>query len=303
MIKSSKLSQALKTFTLKDYESLPDVEKKDSEDTSFFSVDGSANLKISIANNMDDRIKAYQLLYEVYTKKEFAKPNKSKMWYSLFDAHDETITFIVKDSDEVIGALTVIIDSPLGLPADNIYADKLNQLRTEKRKPAEIISLGISENTRGTQKVLLKLFNFAYLATRGLYGVDDFIITVNPKHTAFYERKFYFDVMGEERTYGKVGGAVAVLLNLNFNKIEEFVKKFRAGEIHKKNTIYRYFYDISQKMNIVQMIKRSHKPMSLDEFEYFFSDQRTSCSHHNRKQFNYLRNKIGLGSSVELMSV
>jgi hypothetical protein len=60
---------------------------------------------------------AYRLVYELYLEKEYALPHPSKMWLSIFDALPETATLVVKRGDGVVGAVTVVFDSDIGLPA------------------------------------------------------------------------------------------------------------------------------------------------------------------------------------------
>lgn len=211
-MKSSNLSQALETFSHETRKiNLPKSDE--------------ANLQVSIANNIYDRTEAYNLLYQVYLEKEFTGPLKTKLWYSLFEAHENTITIIVKDNEEIVGALTVVHDTSWGLPIDQIFQDEMNTLRSAHRAPAEIISLGIKKNARGAQEILIKLFNYSYIASKYVYHATDFVITVNPRHTFFYIKKLYFHQIGEPKAYHKVGGADAVMLMLDLDFVDSVLNK------------------------------------------------------------------------------
>ncbi|PCJ59952.1 MAG: hypothetical protein COA79_09100 [Planctomycetota bacterium] len=267
-MKASNLSQVLQKFThdrIHDYS----FSNESAGNSSFPNLAVNDEIKISIANNVIDRIEAYRLLYSVYVEKEFATPNKSKMWFSLFDAHPDTVTFIAKENNVLVGAITVVFNSEMGLPANDLYADEINEFITEGHKVAEIISLGIQKRARYAQKILIKLFNFAYLAARGLHSVTDLIITVNPKHEPFYKRKLLFDMLGGNKCYEKVGGAEAVLLKLDLKKIEKLVDKIRL-EKHPKKTIYQQFFKASEKLELIKKIKKKLKPMTTKEMHYFF---------------------------------
>lgn len=285
---SSKLSQVLKIFTHKSLEQQNSTIQKHSSPSSFFQID-DINIKISVANKITDRIQAYQLLYSVYIEKEFATPNKTKMWYSLFDAHPDTVTFIAKEYDKVVGAITVVFDSEMGLPAENVYAKEINQLKKQNKKPAEIISLGISKEARGAQKVLVKLFNLAYLTAKGVHLASDIIITVNPKHTPFYIKKMFFEIIGENKNYDKVSGAPATLLILNFKKIEDLVNTIRFKTYNKK-TIYHLFFKADEKEDVIRMIKNEISPMTKEEINYFFEDETKQTIDNSEEHFDFIRN-------------
>lgn len=269
-MKASNLSQALQKFT---FDRIHDSTfcNESFENSSFANLAINDEIKISIANNVTDRVEAYKLLYSVYVEKKFATPNKSKMWYSLFDAQPETVTFIAKENNKVVGAITVVFNSTMGLPANDLYADEINEFIADGHKVAEIISLGIQKKARYAQKILIKLFNFAYLAARGLHSVTDLIITVNPKHVPFYSRKLLFDRLGGNKCYEKVGGAEAVLLKLDLKNIEKTVDKARLEKTSKK-AIYQYFFKASEKLEVVKKIKKKIKPMTTKEMLYFFGN-------------------------------
>ncbi|MFH1024403.1 MAG: hypothetical protein V1809_13570, partial [Planctomycetota bacterium] len=164
---------------------------------------------IRVAGDLESRKKAYRLVYQLYREKSYARHDPSGMWLSIFDAVPETTTLLVERISDgaAVGALTVVFDSPLGLPADNLYSGELNSFRDAGRRLAEIVSLGVAEGVEAGREILVKLFNHAYLLSRKIRGATDFVITVNPRHVRFYERSMLFEKAGPERVYGKVGGA------------------------------------------------------------------------------------------------
>jgi hypothetical protein len=178
----------------------------------------SGEYEIVVARTLEERKRAWAMVYRTYKEKGYAQPDSDGLWYGLHDALPQTQTFIVRREGRDVATLTIVFDSEAGLPADHLYRDELDKLRSQDRRPCEIISL-VSEETDRRQclEVLKHVFKVAYLMACKLADATDFIITVNPHHSSYYERKLLFRRQGDVRSYGKVNGAPAVLLILDLD--------------------------------------------------------------------------------------
>ena len=243
------------------------------------------------ANDLATRRAAYRLLYRLYLEKEYAAPHRSRMWLSLFDALPETTTLVVEREGEVIGALTVVFDSPMGLPADKLYKRELDALRRSGRRPAEIVSLGVAPGAEKGTEMLVKLFNAVYLLARKIRGATDFINTVNPRHAGFYRRTLAFKKAGPEREYEKVGGAPAVLLRLNLEVPEERIRlEHGPAETRppKSRQIYKLFYPAEKEERVVDRLRRALWPMTERELRYFFTEKTNILAEAPQAQRHYV---------------
>jgi hypothetical protein len=268
---------------------------------------GDGRYTIRVANDLESRRKAYGLVYRLYLEKEYAQPHPSKMWLSIFDALPETTTLLVERHDAVgsrqqaagsetqsaahgpkpadvlptayclppapVGALTVVFDSPLGLPADELYKPELDALRAQGRRLSEIVSLGVAEDSGAGSEILVKLFNFVYLLSRKVRGATDFMITVNPRHVRFYEKTLLFAGAGPERECKKVGGAPALLLRLDL-AIPEARVRLEHGPAEtrppRSRTLYPTFHAPAEEPDIVSGLSASLRPMTAGELGCFF---------------------------------
>jgi N-acyl amino acid synthase FeeM len=231
---------------------------------------------IGAAADMATRRAAYRLIYSLYLEKEYAAPHPSRMWLSIFDALPETTTLVVKQGDDVVAALTVIFDSEMKLPADRLYSAELDAMRRAGRRPAEIVSLGVSPSASKGSEILVKLFNFVYLLSRRIRGATDFINTVNPRHAGFYRRTLMFEKAGEVRNYDKVGGAPAVMLRLDLDVPEERIRLEHGPlESHppKSRTLYKMFHAPQEEPQLVKAISRSLRAMTERELRCFFIEK------------------------------
>jgi hypothetical protein len=237
---------------------------------------------VSVASDVISRIKAYELVYDVYKEQGYAKPSRSGRWVGVHHAHPETVTVIVERRGEMVGTLSIVPDSPLGLPADELYGDRLSEMRQSGRRLSEIISLAVSETGKSSQLVVLHLCMFAYLAAREVQRATDMVITVNPHHRRYYERRMHFVPAGPERTYDKVEGAPAVLLSCDLDN------HLRIEGKDRERTIYRKWPSQEEWDRLAWRIEEVHAPMTVDETEFFLRYKTDIWEHATEKQRGFL---------------
>ncbi|MDL1967694.1 MAG: hypothetical protein LWW97_03890 [Deltaproteobacteria bacterium] len=250
--------------------------------------------RIKIANDFETRRSAYELIYRLYREKEYAAPNDSGMWLSLYNLLPDTTTLVVMQEDEVVGTLSVVFDGPLGLPADKLYKEEIDVLRKAGRKPAEIISLGVADKgRRSSRDILVKLFNYVYLVSRHLKDATDFVITVNPHHAEYYQKTLLSEEWGTEHTYEKLGGAPAVLLRINLETPDRLkIPDRTVAEPHmeklRKRTYYRFFHTTEQEQKILPNLEMQLDPMSEEEFYCFAMKKTDLWDHASPREKSYL---------------
>lgn len=264
----SEFSKILKKYHSNSKENLSCVPPREApipvgSDTGIYFFDG--HCKVRIANQLELRKKAYTLLHKLYSEMGITQQENSGMWLSIYDALPETTTFVVEnDGDEILGALTLVFDSPIGLPADALYKEEINKLRNSGRKVCEIISLGISDNARGSVKLIASLFYCAYLLSWRIRNSTDFVITTHSRYEKFYCRNILFKKIGEVREYAKVNGAPTVLLNLPLMLPEMLKGKRRIFPLYMLN------YSNRKEIDVTKKIEAMVASISEEDFYYFF---------------------------------
>ncbi len=284
---TSAVSQALKVIS-QDLLS-PRPTRKVTPTLPLSALDDGEHIRISVANTLNVRRKAYRLLYQEYIAKGFATPEPSHMWYSLFDAHPETITFVARENGLMVGALTVVFDSVAGLPSDEIYRGELDQLRHNGRRLSEITSLGVRKTAQKAQAVLIKLFEAAYVAASEIRASTDFVVAVNPRHAGFYKRKMLFNQVGYQKRYEKVGGALAVLLQLDLNVAAEINAGTNVNVPGVSRSFYAKFQNHKQRARLAEIYQGQVRPISNDEMHYFFIEQKDLMNMAPKGQIEYLK--------------
>jgi hypothetical protein len=132
-------------------------------------------------------------------------------------------TFIAYDEGQLVGTVSVRLDSDKGLSADDLYRVEIDALRTAGASICEFTRLAV-DKTAASKPVLAGLFHTAYLYASVIRGCTHAVIEVNPRHVAFYGRALRFDPIGEERMNRRVD-APAVLLCAPFATIAEGLAK------------------------------------------------------------------------------
>jgi len=223
---------------------------------------------IRTANRLELRQKAYKLLYKIYSKMGIAQDKSTDLWLSIFDALPETTTLIAEDHNgEIGGAITLVFDSPLGLPADELYKEEIDEFRNTGRKICELISFGVNEAIRGSVKILAILYYSAYLLAWRKNKATDFLVTVAEYHENFYCRAIKFKRIGAVRNYAKVNGIPTVLLNLPLELPDLLKDKERIFPL------YMLKYSEREELDIADRIQDMHCPMSDEEFYTFFIEK------------------------------
>jgi hypothetical protein len=241
--------------------------------------------KVHIANHLELRQKTYELVHKIYSKIGLASDEPDGLWLTIYDALPETTTFVAENgAKDVDGALTLVFDSPIGLPADTLYKEEIDRLRSSGSRVSEIISLGIRDTAKGSVKFLAGLVYSAYLLSRHSKNSTDFVITVHPRYENFYCRYLLFNKIGPVRNYDRVNGAPAILLNLPLMLPDLVKNKQRVFPLSMLN------YSKEQELEIVDKLESMRSPLSEEEFNYFFIEKTEIWKNASPQQKNYIKN-------------
>jgi hypothetical protein len=173
---------------------------------SSFRVPGLArDVRVKIATERSEFEQAYELLAANYRARGYEAPGEKPYRFTPYHALPGTVTLVALDHDRVVATLTLVPDTEiLGLPMESIYGPEIAQLRAAGLRPAEAISLADTDlSIREFVQVFKSLIKLAmqYHADR---GGDSWVITVNPRHSSFYQKVLGFVPMGSKRSYPTV---------------------------------------------------------------------------------------------------
>ncbi|MGV7206282.1 N-acyl amino acid synthase FeeM domain-containing protein [Oxalobacteraceae bacterium A2-2] len=152
------------------------------------------------------------------------------------------ITLFAETGGSTVGTMTLCMDGQQdGLPADENFRDRLDQLRGQGRRLCEPSRLAIDKGV--SKRVFAALIHISYIYAHNIHGYTDYVIEVNPRHVMFYKRMLGFQDFGGQRQCSRVG-APAVLLRLELGYMGQQIRKFGGlmEQPAEERSFYPYFF-------------------------------------------------------------
>lgn len=218
------------------------VEQPDETDAHELDVD-ERTFQIRLANTETVRSHASSLIHRMYASRGYTVNNP-------LQENPHRVTMTISEEDKVIGTITLGIDSPSGLLADEIFKDEVDAFRARGRKVCELTKLAFDPTTR-SKTALASLFHIIFVYLRRVQKCTDIFIEVNPRHRRFYERMLGFKKYGPKKMNPRVN-APAYLLCVETDYVEEQIQKMGGTSGHDcaEKSLYPYFFcPISEKQN------------------------------------------------------
>ncbi len=193
-------------------------------------IKATKHLTAAPVQTLEDLKACYRIVYEGYTARGYCAANSSRMYYHYYSFLPESRTFVLKDKEQILGTISLIVDSPCGLPMDNLFSREINWLRGGSRKLAEVSLLAMvhlekkknlfSLTNFEKQMKLFRLFKIMYEYAHYVAGVTDFVIGVHPKHETLY-KYLLFRNLGSPKSYPEARGNPALPLHLDLHAANE----------------------------------------------------------------------------------
>jgi hypothetical protein len=192
-------------------------------------------IKVRLANT-DGRRNAARMLI-----------NKKYAWRGYGDDHQLVFgaartTFTAYDDDNVIGTLTLAVDSADGLAADTLFADEINTFRSlPGARVCELTKLAF-DATVPSKPLLASFFHIIFIYGQRRHNCTDLFIEVNPRHRRFYEAMLGFQRIGGLKLNESVG-APSQLMWLKVADIRTSIDRY-AGQGCDATTrsLYPFFF-------------------------------------------------------------
>ncbi len=162
------------------------------------------------------------------------------------------VTILTHLDDRVVGTVTVGYDSDQGMLADEIYKDKIDELRSQGAVVGELSKLAIDEEL-GSKHMLAGMIHIAFLYG-AIHGCTDAVIEVVPRHQLFYEKKLGFHLLGEERLNNRVNKNV-VLMHKRMEDMQHQIETLGGqGPASKDRSLYPYFFSPEEQKAILERL-------------------------------------------------
>lgn len=202
--------------------------------------------KMRLATSEDRRKSASLLIEKMYSWRGYKADG--------LDHDPNKITLVAYQDDRVVGTMTLGLDSPNGLAADQLYKTEVDQLRAQGRKLCDVTKLAVDQEIK-SKSVLSAIFHLSIIYGRNIHHATDLLTEVNPRHAPFYQRMLGFVQVGEERLCPRVD-APAVLLKLDLAHADDQVKKYGGlgASAHDVRNLYPYWFSKEDELGITQRL-------------------------------------------------
>lgn len=236
------------------------------------------NIFFEIAQTRSDLDQAFRLLHDAYVREGFSKPHPSGRRVTDYHALPSTSTLVAKHNDEVIATISVIRDGQFGVPADAVI--DLSPYRDKGLRIGEVSSLAIHPKFRGRSgEIMFHLFKYMLHYSIHYFGLDRFVIVVNPNRISLYESILTFERLQTNtiQSYSFANNAPAVCAMLDLVSLDDTFRRIYDGRPGAKN-IHQFFFggfSANEKRQFRFPQRTYHAAadpvMSPDIMDYFFN--------------------------------
>jgi hypothetical protein len=178
-------------------------------------------IEVKVASERSEWEEAYQLVAQNYKSRGYEPADARGLRFTAFHALPDTTTFVAKHAGHVVATLSLVVDNTLlGLPMECIYGPEIHALRTEGRRLGEVTSL--ADTGLGVREFLQVFVTMIKLMVHyhTSHGGDTCVISVNPRHRAFYSKVIGFAPLGPCRSYPSVQDAPAEAYVVNLQQMK-----------------------------------------------------------------------------------
>jgi hypothetical protein len=217
------------------------------------------------AQSREEFEQAFRLVYQSYLDRGYIEESPQQIRLSVFNAFPTSVTLVSVVRETVVATVSLVKDTPVGLPMDEIYHNEVQQLRNAGRRLIEVTML--ADRRRELHRALTmvlelmkRVFDYAALVA----NANDLCITINPRHETYYESFLLFEPLGGLKAYPSVRNNPALAKRLDLDHVRE---KCDGNQ----ELIERFFTDRTP-LNVLEGGYR----MTADDLHYFFVELTTA---------------------------
>ena len=191
------------------------------------------NFQVNVATTQEELEKAYLLLHDCYVGMKLMAPDPSGLRCNFFSFLPYTTTVVAKIGDTVVGTVSLIKDSHVGLPSDKDFKFENDQLRLTGHGLVEVSSLAINPQFRNkSHMVSLYLMKYLQHYTSHYMGCTTVTCVVHPRARDFYAAFWGFKANKKIIKYKFVNDALGVHVfgNITDDHLKPLAAKFPKEE-------------------------------------------------------------------------
>jgi ribosomal protein S18 acetylase RimI-like enzyme len=241
----------------------------------------SCSITFKIAQSKEELESAYKLVWEAYVSTGLQHDTGAGIRFTKYHLLPSTKVLIAvyhpeldKESPDfgkfneqsiVVGTLSIIEDSPLGLPMEEICGSNVMELRDNKHKLVEIVALAINPEYR-KHNIAMYLYKLMFEFVRHK-DITDVACSVTKKHLSFYRRMLLFKKLGKIKEYSAANKLETQCHILNIKEAEVAAEAVYNSN-HFDANLFTFFFTDTPEAN---RLKGEGKPLSEELLTYFIN--------------------------------
>ena len=236
---------------------------------------GYSNISYGLATSKAELEQAFQLVWQGYTKvglhPEDSYGSRITKYHLLPDAKVFIAMAWNKREEEskvyyegrVIGTVTVLHDSCLGLPSEELCKKDIVGLRRKGHRLVEFMGFACDPSTLD-QRVSLKLFTLAYEYCKSQH-VSKIVASLTRRHFGYYRKFLGFKPMGALCEY-EFGNGTPV--QSHYTDVVESLELFKKrSAVLMNDSTWKHFWE--NEMDKVLEESAKMRPWTREQMEYF----------------------------------
>lgn len=196
-------------------------------------------IKIKFATTSSEFSQAMQLIHKIYTQKGLITSDGKQTYFSPHIILPNNRLVVAIKNNTVIGTISLIEDSPIGVPMDNVHPYETAALRSQKEKFAEVGSFAI-ESEYQHHGITLLLYKAVFLYICLHRNIQSILIAVHPRVSDFYRSLFKFEKIGDEQKYSTLNNAKSVPLKARSADAIAFINNNDMFNSENRNICFDY---------------------------------------------------------------
>ena len=203
--------------------------------------DLSQDYQFSQAETPEEIEQALKIIYESYSKLGYIDQRPEEVHFNSFLCLPTTTILILKHKGEVIGTMSIVLDSPFGLPSETTW--DLSQLKAKKKRIAEVSALTIKRGHKTSRgHLLLTLCKLMYEFSIKALKLDGVVMAATLEVEPFYTDILLFNkvVSKTGQEHQLVKGNKSTCCFLDFHEVRpDFIREYNQKPRNKN--LFHFF--------------------------------------------------------------
>ncbi len=145
----------------------------------------NSDIVVRVATSADEVQHANKLVFKNYVQDGFWENDERQLHANKFLHTPEREVFVALEGEHLVGTISIIKDSSMGLPSDGTQLALMQKLRASGDKIAEVSAFATDRSRTAHRRLAGLLISYMYQYSFYHVGIDLFVVSCNPPMPTF----------------------------------------------------------------------------------------------------------------------